>query len=283
MSDLESERPPRRVCGLEVVAVLPAAGQSKRLGLLPCSKELFPVAFTTDGTTGRPRPKAVAEFLLDKLVRAGVTRGVLVIRSGKWDIPTYFGDGRAFGLDLTYVVIGGSSGPPDSVDRAFPHIQNQVVAFGFPDILLEPADVFSPMLAQLDTGQRDVVLGLFPAGHDCRAMDMVAYDEAGTVQSITLKPDTTTLHYAWACAVWTPAFTEYLHRFMRSEAMQRRAGLGGATRIDAGGDIPVGAVFKVAVDDGMRVGCIPFADGHYTDVGTPADLMRASTTFRQPR
>lgn len=275
-----SEHQPLRVRGCDVVAVVPAAGQSKRLGLLPCSKELFPVAFAVEPATGRPRPKAVSEFLLEKLVRANVRRAYLVIRAGKWDIPNYFGDGRPFGVDLSYVVIAGSSGPPDSVDRAYPHIRNHVVAFGFPDILLEPSDVFSPMLSRLQDGEWDVVLGLFPAGHDCRAMDMVAFDERGSVQSITLKPETTTLEYAWACAVWTPTFTEFLHRFMRSDDLQRRAGLGGPTRIDAQGDIPVGAVFRVAVEEGLRVGAVPFADGRYLDVGTPGDLMRAATTFR---
>lgn len=269
-----------RIRGYEVVAVLPAAGQSKRLGLLPCSKELFPVAFAIDPVSGQPRPKVVAEFLLEKLVRAGVRRAYLVIRAGKWDIPNYFRDGRLVGLDVAYVVIPGSNGPPDSVDRAYSYIRNHVVAFGFPDILLEPADVFSVMMSRLQAGAWDVVLGLFPARHDCRAMDMVAFDAQGGVQSITLKPETTTLEYAWACAVWMPTFTDFLHRFMRSEELQRRAGLGGPTRIDAQGDIPVGAVFRVAVEEGLRVGAVLFADGRYLDVGTPGDLMRAATQFR---
>ena len=102
---------------------MPAAGRSRRLGLLPCSKELFPIGIITDAETSKPRPKVAAEYLLDKLKSAGVTKTYVIIRDGKWDIPTYFGDGRRIGMDLAYVVISGSCGPPDSVDRAYSFIK----------------------------------------------------------------------------------------------------------------------------------------------------------------
>ncbi len=263
-----------------MVGVVPAAGHSRRLGLLPCSKELFPVGFVTDAEKGAARPKVVAEYLLDQLRLAGVRKAFLILRGGKWDIPAYLGDGRHLGIELAYIVIPGSSGPPDSVDRAYHFIKDEIVVFGFPDILLEPAGVFPPLLEKLDEGDCEAVLGLFPASHDCRAMDMVEYDSSGRVRAIILKPETTDLEFAWACAVWTPAFTKFLHEFMGSEEMKRQAGLGGGRQIDAQGDIPVGAVIRSAVGHGIPIRCVPFAQGSYLDIGTPDDLVRASRANR---
>lgn len=264
----------------EVVGVIPAAGRSRRLGLLPCSKEIFPVGFSAERGNAPSRPKVAAEYLLDKLRAANVPKAYIVIREGKWDIPAYFGDGRNVGMDLAYLVIPDSCGPPDSVDRAYPFIRDQIVAFGFPDILLEPTDIFGPLLGQLRKGGCDIVLGLFPVIDDCRAMDMVEYDAHSRVKAVFLKPDTTHLRFAWACAVWTPVFTRFLHEFLRSDDMKREVGLGGERRLDAQGDVPVGAVIKSAVEHGMHVECVPFSDGSYIDIGTPKDLARAARGYR---
>ena len=107
-------------------------------------------------------------------------------------------------------------------------------------------------------------------------MDMIEYDAHGRVQAVVLKPETTELEYAWACAVWTPEFTRFLHEFMRSD----KNNFGPDLRIDAQGDVPVGAVFRSAVNSGMLVECVPFSHGSYIDIGTPADLVRATRNYR---
>ncbi len=264
----------------DVVAVVPAAGQSRRLGRLPCSKEILPIGFTTDSSTSKVRHQSGIECLIEQFTRAGVQKAYIVLRSGKWDIPAYLGDGKSFGLDVAYIVIAGSDGPPDSVNRAYPFVKQSVVAFGFPDILLQPGDVYCHLLTELAKGDCDVVLGLFPVRGESRSMDMVETDAVGFARSIVLKPEVTSLHYAWVCAVWTPHFTKYLQEFLMSASMQRRAGLGGETQIDAQGDIPVGAVFRLAVEDGLRVRTVSFSEGRYLDIGTPRALSQASAFYR---
>ena len=76
------------------------------------------------------------------------------------------------------------------------------------------------------------------------------------------------MEYAWACAVWNPGFTRFLHEFMRSD----KNNFGADLRIDAQGDVPVGAVFRAAVESRMPVECVPFPDGSPIDIGTLADL-----------
>ena len=261
--------------GKEVVAVLPAAGRSRRLAPLPCSKEILPVGLgPIPGCDGK-RPKVVSHYLLECLQQAGVHKGYVVIRQGKWDIPAYWGDGGRLGMDLAYVVIEDSSGPPDTIDRAYPFVRDKIVAFGFPDIIFRPTDVFTKLLASLGRRSVDVVLGVFPA-HDSESMDMIDIDARGRVHALELKPRKTRLQYAWVCAVWTPVFTEFLHQFVHTLRRQPSARLVGNRRIDPGGDIPVGAVLRAAVQAKLHVEGVTFPAGRYLDIGTPQALAEAS-------
>ena len=255
----------------EVVAVLPAAGRSLRLAPLPCSKEVLPVGFGPIPGIQGTRPKVVSHYLLECLRKAGVRKGYVVIRQGKWDIPAYWGDGEILGMDLAYVVIEGSGGPPDTIDRAYPFIKDKVVAFGFPDIIFRPNDIFVKLLDRLDCSRSEVVLGLFPA-HEAKAMDMIDIDAACRVRAIHLKPRATRLRYAWLCAVWTPVFTEFLHQFLRQVKQGGKTGVVGNRRVDAQGDIPVGVVLKEAVKAKLKVEGITFPTGRYIDIGTPSAL-----------
>ena len=260
--------------GREVVALLPAAGRSLRLSPLPCSKELLPVGFSTLPGIDGHRPKVASHYLLECFREADITKGYMVIRKGKWDIPSYWGDGSMLGMDLAYVVIEESVGPPDTIDRAYAFVKDKVVAFGFPDIVFRPKDVFPKLIARLDTQGADVVLALFPP-HDTNAMDMVDVDAFHRVRAIHLKPKQTRLRYAWLCAVWTPTFTEFLHQILIRAKSGKSRGVVGNRRIDPQGDIPVGAVLRAAVQSNLRVDSVTFPTGSYIDVGTPEHLMKA--------
>ena len=88
-------------------------------------------------------------------------------------------------------------------------MKDNIVAFGFPDIILRPNDVFVKLLNRLDCSGSDVVLALFPA-HDTKVMDMIDIDAAQSRSSDTPQSRRATrLRYAWLCAVWTPVFTEF--------------------------------------------------------------------------
>jgi dTDP-glucose pyrophosphorylase len=263
----------------EVVAVLPAAGRSLRLAPLPCSKELLPIGLKAMAGLRGPRFRVVSHYLLECLRKADIRKCYIVIRQGKWDIPAYWEGGEMLGMNLAYVVIGGSSGPPDTIDRAYPFVKDKIIAFGFPDIILHPNDVFVKLLNRLDRSGGDVVLALFPA-HDAKAMDMIDIDAARRVRAIHLKPKATRLRYAWLCAVWTPVFTQFLHQFLRrvkQGGQGGKVGVVGDRRIDAQGDIPVGAVLNEAVKAKLKVEGVTFPTGRYIDIGTPQALSMVHT------
>ena len=68
---------------IEAFGSIPAAGMATRLGPLPFSKELFPLALPQ----GTHRLRPVCESILRNMRSSGIARVIIVIRQGKWDIP----------------------------------------------------------------------------------------------------------------------------------------------------------------------------------------------------
>jgi UTP-glucose-1-phosphate uridylyltransferase len=69
--------------------VIPAAGAGSRIQPLAFSKELLPVGSRFDGEVERPR--AVSEYLVERMRLAGADKLCLVISPGKSDILSYYG------------------------------------------------------------------------------------------------------------------------------------------------------------------------------------------------
>src|ERR1051326_3671499 len=158
----------------QLVGVIPAAGLATRIAPLPCSKELYPI--------GR---KVVSAYLMEKMRTAGVSTVYFVLRSGKWDIPAYYGDGSIVNVNLAYLTLNSSWGVPFTLDRAYAFMRNCTVAFGFPDILFEPNDAFVKLLARQSEKQSDITLGV------CRKLstskyDIVDFDGNGNVRDLKL-------------------------------------------------------------------------------------------------
>ena len=69
--------------------IIPAAGMGSRIQPLAFSKELLPVGCRLDGDIERPR--AVSEYLVERMLLAGVDKIAFVISPGKGDIIQYHG------------------------------------------------------------------------------------------------------------------------------------------------------------------------------------------------
>jgi glucose-1-phosphate thymidylyltransferase len=244
------------------IALIPAAGRAERLGPLPCSKELLPVGFRE--TPRGPAPKVACHHLLERFRAAGVRRAYLVIDESKWDIPRYLGTGELADLSLAYVVISGSRSVPETLDRAWPFIQDARIALGFPDILFEPADAYARLIERQEATGADLVLGLFPTAR-CQTTDMVDLGPDGRVRRLEIRPASTELRYNWLIAVWGSAFTRHLHDTVAAAS----------DTPGTGRELQIGAVVQGAVDAGLHVEGVEFPAGSFRDIGTPADLAAA--------
>ena len=250
---------------------MPAAGRATRLGSLPCSKEILPIAAA--GPDGPAGPRVACDALLAAWAHAGVTRAVVALGHGKWDIPGYLGDGGRWGLRLAYVPIEGSHGVAYTVDRAAAWLGNATVAVGFPDIVFGPVGTFARLLGRLGGGT-DVVLGLVPADRPHTA-DMVERAADGTLSGLVVKPAATTLTHTWITAVWAPSFSAYLHAYVRHRTVDRG-------RATDGREVHLGDVFAAATADGLHIATDIVPGGHYVDIGTAEGYAAALAGHTEP-
>src|ERR1700709_626954 len=102
--------------------IIPAAGAGSRIQPLAFSKELLPVGSRVEG--GEERPRAVSEYLVERMIRGGADKLCFVISPGKTDILEYYG-GRVLEADIAYVVQPQPGGLCDAIFRAAPLIHEE--------------------------------------------------------------------------------------------------------------------------------------------------------------
>lgn len=247
-----------------VVGLVPAAGYARRLGPLPYSKEIYPIPPGPIAHNHKSQPKAVGQYLLEKMRYAGVGEALIVVREGKWDILEYFKDGALVGMRLGYLLAAVPWGVPYTLDQAYPFVRNTNVALGFPDIVFSGNDAFKRVIARQANTRADVVLGLFPADQPS-TMDVVELDAVGRVIRILSKPMHTTLTQTWGIAVWTPPFTEFLHDYLFGRPTPEKH----QPELSIGNVIQAGIVEGAIVVEGISVSNEPFLD-----IGIPENLER---------
>lgn len=248
----------------QVIGVVPMAGRATRLAGLTCSKEIYPIGPRAADDAGQ-HPGVVCEHLLRKMRTAGVNSIYVILREGKWDIPAYLGDGSKAGLPLAYLMMGLPYGTPYSVDQAFPFVRQATVALGFPDMIFGPEDIFTTLLEHQQASGADVVLGLFPADRP-EKVDMVELDNNGNVRQIIIKPRDTDLHDTWGVAVWSPTFTDFMHKFL---ALHRKTAAGET-------ELFVGDVVRAAIKEGLRVHGVKVSKQPFLDIGSWDDLEKTT-------
>src|SRR2546423_409646 len=118
--------------------IIPAAGVGSRIQPLAFSKELLPVGSRLDGETERPR--AVSEYLVERMIAGGADKLCFVISPRKSDILEDYGAGIDE-TDICYVVQSRPAGLCDAIFRALPLIHpDEPVLIGLPDPIWFPLD-----------------------------------------------------------------------------------------------------------------------------------------------
>src|SRR5205814_7804539 len=101
------------------------------------SKELLPVGGRLDGAIERPR--AVSEYLVERLRIAGADKICFVIGAGKSDILEYYSEIE--GASVIFVVQPAPAGLCDAIFRSAPIVApDESVAIGLPDTIWFPED-----------------------------------------------------------------------------------------------------------------------------------------------
>ncbi len=168
--------------------IIPAAGAGSRIQPLAFSKELLPVGSRVED--GKERPRAVSEYLVERMIRGGADKLCFVISPGKTDILQYYG-ARLWGADIAYVVQPWPGGLCDALFRAAPLIhEDEAVLIGLPDTIWTPDDA----MARLPEGK--LAFLTFPVEHP-ELFDAVRTDADGSVIEIQVKQKGAGSHWIW--------------------------------------------------------------------------------------
>ena len=120
-----------------MLGIIPAAGAGTRIQPLAFSKELLPVGGRLDGAIERPR--AVSEYLIERMTIAGADKICFVISAGKSDILEYYGGGQVNSASFIFVVQPQPAGLCDAIFHAAPVVApNEQVLIGLPDTIWFP-------------------------------------------------------------------------------------------------------------------------------------------------
>ncbi len=183
--------------------IIPAAGNGSRIQPLAFSKELLPVGHRVD-EHGQERPRAVSEYLVERMAMAGAAKIAFVIAPGKSDIVQYYG-GRYGDVAIVYAVQDAARGLCDAIFSALPMIpRDEPVLVGLPDTIWFPADGFSEL--------PDDRLGflLFPVARP-ELFDAVVCDARGTIEEIEVKRIGARSNWVWGAIKFPAGGLHALH------------------------------------------------------------------------
>jgi dTDP-glucose pyrophosphorylase len=237
--------------------IIPAAGSGTRIQPLAFSKELLPVGSRRDGDIDRPR--AVSEYLVERMIKGGADKICFVIAPGKSDILEYFGSGYA-SVAFAYTVQPRPLGLCDAIFRALPFIRpDEQVVVGLPDTIWFPAEGLSLL--------PDDILSflLFPVEKP-ELFDAVITDQNGTVTQIQVKVPNPQSSWIWGAFKMPGAILHDLFRLWCSR--ERR-------------DEFIGTLVNDYLEQGGTA--VGVRAGHaYVDVGTLHGYREAIRLLSEP-
>lgn len=179
-----------------MIGIIPAAGEGQRIQPLGCSKELLPVG--SRRVDGVERPKAVSEYLVERMIAAGATEICMVISPEKSDIIRYYSE-RDYAAEIFYIVQKQPMGLCDAIFRAAPFARDKErVLIGLPDTIWFPENAFLPALQALI----GINLVLFPV-LDPSVFDAVVCDSFGYVEQVEVKKKDAHSHWIWGAVATT--------------------------------------------------------------------------------
>ena len=233
--------------------LIPAAGSGTRLGPFTNAipKELLPVG-----------EKAVIEHVVCAMQLAGIEEVVIVVSPHKHGLSDYFGSGKRFGVDVTYVVQDERKGLGDAV-LSGEHVIDGTFTVVLGDNFFSPK-IFLKDLIDFHLEQKgDTTVGvaevedvtrhgiITPNGN--RILDMVEKPSPGDAKSSL---------GALGAYVFNPEIFDVIKR----------------TPPGHKGELQLTDSIKLQIDEGKNV-LYKKIDGIHIDVGTPKDLMKANEWY----
>jgi dTDP-glucose pyrophosphorylase len=236
--------------------IVPAAGAGSRIQPLAFSKELLPVGSRL--VEGTERPRAVSEYLVERMLAGGADRLCFVISPGKSDIVEYWG-GEVASARICYAVQPRPAGLCDALFRALPFVSDgDELLVGLPDTVWFPAEGFRALPA------RGLSFLLFPVAHP-ELFDAVVHGPDGAVREIQVKQPRPATRWIWGAFRTSGGILAELHALWRARGEA---------------DAYLGTLVNAWLAAGGSARAFPAGDA-YVDVGTLHGWHEALALLRE--
>src|SRR5947209_2355314 len=233
--------------------IIPAAGAGSRIQPLAFSKELLPVGGRLDGQVERPR--AISEYLVERMIAGGADKLCFVISPGKSDILEYYGGGSLDSVTVAFVVQPQPAGLCDAIFRAAPLIgRDEVVSIGLPDTIWFPSEALSAL------PNDQLAFLTFPVEQP-QFFDAVRTDDRGRVLEIQVKTENAASRWIWGAFKMPASVLHDLHALWLERKRQ---------------DEYVGTLVNAWIARGGQAVAVPAGES-YVDVGTLHGYREAIT------
>ena len=245
-----------------MIGIIPAAGAGLRIQPLGCSKELLPVG--SREVDGVERPKAVSEYLVERMIAAGARQICMVISAEKNDIVRYYAE-HDYAAEIFYAVQRRPLGLCDALFRAEPFVRDhETVLIGLPDTIWFPENAFRAAIG-VDPGDpaAELRLVLFPVDNPS-AFDAVLRDASGRVERVVVKEPDPGSNWIWGAV--TASGRAYHDLYLLWESRHRA-------------DEYLGDLLNAYIAAGNAVQSIANGE-HYMDVGTMEGYRNAQDYLR---
>jgi NDP-sugar pyrophosphorylase family protein len=229
-----------------VPVLIMAGGLGRRLGDLTryVPKPLVEVA-------GRP----ILETLINDLASQGFRSIILAVGHKAELIERYFGDGRRFGVSITYIREAQPLGTAGALAIALPSLDRECIVTNA-DLLTRIN--FGELVAFHHAEGHDLTIGIIESTYQLRYG--LIETEGSRVTAISEKPE--------------------LRHFVNGGIYVLQPKL--SRLVPAGIRYDMDQLIRAAIDSGLYVGCFPIHE-FWADIGVPSDLKSASTAYRRRR
>ena len=240
--------------GYKMKGLIPAAGIGTRLGPFTYAipKELLPVG-----------DKAVIEHVINAFVTAGIIDIAIVVSLKKHALSDYFGSGKRFGVNLTYVVQDEQLGLANAVATGEHVINGSSFAVVLGDNFFSPDTVLRDLKEFHEANNADATIGVVEVT-DVTRHGIIKPDGINIIDLIE-KPDLDKAPSNLAIAGM------YIFKHDIFEAIRN-------TCIGHNREYQLTDSIKILVERGAKVIYKKIA-GVHIDVGTPEDLMKANEFY----
>ena len=194
---------------------------------------------------------------LRHLAQAGIHEVGIILGTVHEGIEEAIGDGRAFGLQITYIHQGDPRGLADAVRCARPFLGDDPFVMYLGDNLLQQGAL--PFVDLYERDAPDAVVGA-TAVADARSYGVVELDPQGQILSITEKPAQPKSNLALiGVYLFTPAIHDVVAKLKPS----------------ARGEFEITDAIWALHETGARV-AVQKVEGWWKDTGRPEDLLEAN-------